>query len=39
MPRSKAVPEPWHGQPNMIELTLPPLAALVLVPAGQEPVS
>ena len=27
----EAEPKPWHGQPNSISITLPPLAVLVLV--------
>ncbi|MGF1610876.1 MAG: 1,4-alpha-glucan branching protein GlgB [Kiloniellales bacterium] len=30
----EADPEPWHGQESSVELTLPPLAALVLAPLG-----
>ena len=26
---------PWHGQPFSVELTLPPLSVLWLVPEGQ----
>jgi 1,4-alpha-glucan branching enzyme len=26
-------PVPWHGQPHSVVLTLPPLAALWLIPA------
>ncbi|HEY7464371.1 MAG TPA: 1,4-alpha-glucan branching protein GlgB [Candidatus Limnocylindria bacterium] len=29
----QAEQQPWHGQPASVELTLPPLATLVLVPA------
>jgi len=32
----EASPTSWHGQPCSIELTLPPLAALVLTPGGGE---
>ena len=32
-----AVAEPWHGQPASIVLTLPPLAAVLLVPAPADP--
>ena len=32
---SSAEPIPWHGQPCSAELTLPPLAALWLVPEAQ----
>ena len=28
--------EPWHGEPHSLTLTLPPLAAVVLTPAGGE---
>jgi 1,4-alpha-glucan branching enzyme len=31
----RAEPVMWHGQPCSTELTLPPLAAFVLAPAGQ----
>jgi 1,4-alpha-glucan branching enzyme len=38
-----AVPEPWHGRPASAELTLPPLAVLLLAPeanrAGRGPVA
>jgi 1,4-alpha-glucan branching enzyme len=33
----EAEPIPWHGQPFSAELTLPPLAALWLVPETQTP--
>jgi 1,4-alpha-glucan branching enzyme len=29
-----AVAKPWHGRPASAEITLPPLAALILRPAG-----
>jgi 1,4-alpha-glucan branching enzyme len=32
MGRVEAEPIPWHGQPFSAEVTLPPLAALWLVP-------
>ena len=31
----EAEPIPWHGQPFSIEITMPPLAALWLVPEDQ----
>jgi 1,4-alpha-glucan branching enzyme len=30
----EADPKPWHGRPYSLDLTLPPLATLILEPAG-----
>ena len=30
----QAIEEAWHGQPASVQLTLPPLATLILLPQG-----
>ncbi len=40
-PVSEVMPDdvPWHGRRYSMNLTLPPLSALVLVPVSSEPTS